>query len=357
MHKLLSKIRLRRNELLWRFVPKIMFDHYVCQPDRGFGKGSDSYPTIGIFRDFMGLHQSYIKAAEDIGVRYQIIDLISSDWLAQVKASECTLFFVWPNPFHSAWKTLYDDRITVIERELKRNVYPRLDEFWIWESKRRMAYWLEAHAVKHPKTWVLYDYDEAISFAQKVELPVVFKPDFGDCARGIKIVRKRSDAVVLAKNAFHKGFHVEGHHPNDRVWGCVIFQEFIGDAREWRLVKIGDSLFCQLKGKLGDFHSGTRLVEYENPPKKLLDFAIEICDKGNFDCMSLDILEDKIGNFYVLELQTVFGIDAWIFYMAIDGIPGRYIITNKNGKHEYVFEKGVFCENDCCNLRIRDGIL
>lgn len=357
MDKLRSKIRLKRNELVWRFMPEVMFRHYRHQNTKTEGIGNDNYPTIGIFSDIMGLHESYIKAAEEMNIPYKVVDLVASNWLEDIKASGCKLFFVWPNPFHPAWKTMCDERIMVIERELGLHVYPRLEELWVWESKRRMSYWLAAHDIKQPKTWIFYDYDESIRFANETQLPIVFKPDFGDCARGVRIVQSRCQAIGLAKQAFSRGFHVEGHHPNDRIWGCAIFQQYIPDAREWRVIRIGDSILCQRKGKKGDFHSGTRLVEYDTPSKTLLDFVMEICDERKFDCMSIDTLEDKQGNFYALELQTVFGVDPWGFYMVIDGVPGRYRIEDKQEKYHYSFVRGIFSENKCCNLRIRDGIL
>ena len=42
--------------------------------------------------------------------------------------------------------------------------------------------------------------------------------------------------------------------------------------------------------------------------------------------------------------------------MAVNGIPGRYKISKTGGVNQLLFEKGIFCENECCNLRIRDGI-
>lgn len=358
MNYFYKNLRCKLAELIWRFKPSIMFNR-ITQPVSGLPAtihDTESF-TIGILGDLMGLHSSYVQAAISLGIPYKVINIMDSDWIISVEKSQCKLFFAWPNPYHSSWKTMFDERILVMERDLGLHVYPRFDEIWPWESKRRMSYWLDAHNVSAPKTWIFYKYEEALSFANSASLPLVFKPDFGDCARGVEIVRSRRRAVALIKKAFRVGFNVAGHHPNDRVWGCVIFQEFIQNAREWRVIKIGDSLLCQLKGKVGDFHSGTRLVEYETPSINILDFTIKICTKGQFDSMSIDILEDENGQFYALEIQTVFGVDPWDFYMAIDGIPGRYRLEKEVDGYNYVFEKGVFCENACCNLRIRDGIL
>ncbi len=359
MKNLYKKIRLKIAESIWRHSPQVMLKRIKKSKDGLLSSyiPDSKFPVIGILGDFMGLHDQYIQAAIDLNLRYKVVDIMCSDWINKVKKSECELFFTWPNPYHASWKQMIDERIRVMEKELGLKVYPRFDEIWPWESKRRMSYWMAAHSINAPKTWVFYDYEEAVSFARNTILPIVFKPDFGDCARGIEVVRTQSRAITLTKKAFRKGFHVEGHHPSDRIWGCAIFQEFIRDAREWRVAKIGDSLFCYLKGKIADFHSGTKLVEYETPSIDLLNFAMGICNTGQFDCMSIDILEDQSRQLHALEIQSIFGVDPWVFSMAINGVPGRYCLKKEGDTYNYLFEKGIFCENACCNLRIRDGLL
>jgi hypothetical protein len=357
MMSALTMLRLKRNELLWRMLPGVMFRHRRWKPNTADGTGNQSLPTVGILRDFMGLHQPIVNACEQLGVSFKVIDIMVADWISAVRKSRCTLFFVWPNSVHPAWKNMFDERLRIIEHEFAKTVYPTCNEIWLWESKRRMSYWLDAHGVNQPKTWVLYDYEEAMAFAKNTALPIVSKPDFGDCARGVRIVRSRREALALAKRAFSNGVYVAGNHPCDRVWGCAVFQQFIPNAREWRMIRVGDSLFGYQKGRCGDFHSGTKLVEFHTPPKALLDFTMTICDACSFRSMNVDVLEDESGRYYANELQTVFGGDPWIFQMVVDGRPGRYRVEGAPGAHVYNFEPGVFCENECSNLRLRDGIL
>ncbi|MEI6193989.1 MAG: hypothetical protein WCS42_06630 [Verrucomicrobiota bacterium] len=344
-----------RNDLIWRMAPRLMLDHYQCHDDKAVGNGRKDLPKIGIFREFTGLHRQYVAAAEQMGVSFKVVNIMSAGWIDAVRNSGCDLFFVWPSPLGPAWKNMFDERLKIVVEELDKNVYPRLDEIWLWESKRRMNYWLEAKGIRRPQTWVFYDLDEARTFADTASLPLIFKPDFGDCAKGIKVIRTRAQARAWATRGFRAGDRFGGH-PGDRSWGCVIFQQFIPNAREWRVIRVGDSLFAYRKGKVGDFHSGSKLVEFDTPPESVLDLMIEVCDRGRFDCMSIDVLEDENGNFYVTELQSLFGGDPWDFQMAIAGVPGRYLVEGGAPRvGRYKFERGVFCENNCANLRIRDG--
>jgi hypothetical protein len=53
--------------------------------------------------------------------------------------------------------------------------------------------------------------------------------------------------------------------PRDRQWGSVLFQQYIPDAREWRMIRIGDSFFGYEKIKVGEFHSGSHKWSYSRP--------------------------------------------------------------------------------------------
>ncbi len=356
MNKWVQIFRQRRNECIWRFAPSVMLHHYHVSIPSTAKKGNDALPTIGILRDPMGLCVRYITAAEQLGVPYKLVDLWAADWLQHVRSSGCDLFFVWPSPL-PAWKLMCDERISTMEKDLGLKVYPSGAEIWPWESKRRMGYWMESHDVRHPKTWVFYDYDEALSFVEEVSFPVVYKPDFGDCGIGVRIVRQRREASFLVKQAFRRGVSVPGRHPSDRTWGSVIFQEYIEDAREWRVMRVGDSCFAYEKGRIGDYHSGTKLVRCMTPPQAVLEFGMALCDKGKFDCMSIDILEKGNGELFALEIQSLFGVDPWVFSLTVNGVPGRYRIEKQGSGYSFTFERGVFCENGFGNLRIRDGIL
>ncbi len=51
--------------------------------------------------------------------------------------------------------------------DLGKILFPSTDEIWFYESKRRMHYWLAAHGMPHPRTWVFYDRTQALDFADR----------------------------------------------------------------------------------------------------------------------------------------------------------------------------------------------
>lgn len=207
-----------------------------------------------------------------------------------------------------------------------------------------------AHQIPHPKTWIFHDYGEAKTFFKSAELPIVFKPDFGDTAKGIKILRSRKKAFALLKRVFSKGLKNSGVHPCDKQWGNAIFQEYISHESEWRMVRIGDSYFGYQKIKVGDFASGSHKYRHVPPLPKLLNIVRKITECNKFRSMNVDILVRSDGECFVNELQTLFGATYPKEQCVINGEPGR--IPYNPEDETWSFEKGKFCENHLCNLRV-----
>ena len=169
----------------------------------------------------------------------------------------------------------------------------------------------------------------------------------------IKILKSFNSAKRHLKSIKKKGFIRKPGNKMDVQWGYAIFQQYIPDAKEWRIIKIGDSYFGHQKLKNGQFHSGSDKVGWYDPPRSVLKLCKDVCEKGNFTSMALDILENKDGNFYVTELQTIFGSYNQS-QMYINGKPGRYLYDEIND--DWFFEQGYFNQNYSHNLRLEYAI-
>jgi hypothetical protein len=308
------------------------------------------YPyTLGIIKGFWHGHWPYIAACRDLGVAYKVLDISGPDWLEVVEQSGCDAFLVSPSVQLSIWKQMYDERLRVIANDLGRIIFPNYDEIWFYESKRRMFYWLEANGVPHPKTWVFYDLKQALDFVERAALPIVYKSDLGAGASGVRIFRDRTALRRHVKRCFKKGFTTSARCANDKEWGSILLQEYLPDAREWRIVRIGDSYFGYEKLKRGDFHSGSLQRSYSEVRDELLYFAKKVMDTGDFTSMDLDIFETSDGRYLVNELQTVFGMSRPEM-CVVDGKAGRMVLRPELKSWE--FEAGDFCRNHLCNLRV-----
>ena len=323
---------------------------------------------LGILKDLSNTSKYYIDACEDLGIEYEVINIMSSNWLEIIQKSFCNGFLVAPYSVKDVWKNMYIERLYFINKTLGYPIYPSYDEVFIYESKRNMSYWLQAHDIKSPKTWIFYDKYEALNFVNNTKIyPLVFKPNIGSAALGIKIIKDKKTAIQLIDRIFTKwkffnrGFtkwnktKYKLSYPimDDKQYNNILFQEMINVKHEWRGIKIGNSYFAHKKLANSDgFHSGSGLASYETPPLEVLDFIRFVCDKGEFRSMNVDFFEDIYGNFFVNELQTIFGSKIKPYQMCVNGEPGRYLYDNDR----WVFQKGMFNQNNSYNLRVMDFI-
>lgn len=306
------------------------------------------YPyTLGILKEFWHSHRHYVNACKELKVNYKVLDISGPDWQEVMQQSGCDVYLVVPSVTFSSWKQMYDERVRTISEDMGKTIFPSYTALWMWESKRRMHYWLKANDVSHPKTWIFYDRAQALEFAATTTLPVVFKSDMGSGASGVIIFEQRSQLKRHIGRCFCKGYTNERRGPNDREVGSVLFQEYHANVREWRVVRIGESYFAFEKLKAGSFHSGSHLRSYGMPPTALLDFARQVFDKGRFNSLSLDIFITGDGRFLVNELHTYFGI---IENHEMCGVPGRVVHDPVSGV--WSFEPGDFCRNFLYNQRV-----
>ncbi len=306
--------------------------------------------TLGIIEEFDDNHLPYIAACEDYGVSYKTLNISAFDWIQVVQDSECDAFLVWPSFKVSIWKRMFDERLKIMTDEMHKIIYPTYDEVWLNESKLRMSYWLKAHNIPHTKTWVFYSHEQALEFVKNTDLPLVVKHDMGSRSAGVKILHDRDELLQYVNHRFGKGLICPGADSRDSEWGYALFQEFLPEVVEWRLIRIGESYFGHQKLTDGVFHSGSGKVGWHGPPQALLEFIRELTDNAGYTAINVDIFETPTGHFFVNEIQSHFA--AYIeSQMYIDGKPGRYLYDYSIG--EWRFEEGIFCRNSCCDLRVK----
>jgi len=321
---------------------------------------------LGIFNEFNGKERSYINACKDLKIDYEVVDIISNNWINNVVKSNCDGYLVRPAGDKMVWKNLYDERLFFIVNKLNKTIYPSLDEILLYENKKVQAYWLKLNNVPHPETNIFYNREEALAFINSNQKwPVLFKPNVGSVGIGIKILKtpKQAKSIIdriFTRYRFYNRGYMRWHKTkrgivfprmDDKQYNYVMFQEFINIKHEWRTLRIGNSYFGHQKLKKGNFHSGSGLVGWVQPPLELMNFAHSINSIDKFRSMNIDVFEDEEGNYLVNELQTLWGGEL-ISQMNIDDKPFRFLYNNGN----WDLEEGSFNQNKSCNLRVLDFI-
>lgn len=318
--------------------------------------------NLGILTAFRDMHKYYVRACEELGIDYEIIDIISAKWLSNILESNCDGYLCRPPSKFQERKSMYDEKLYIITKFLGRKIYPSYDELFIYENKKMMSYWLQLNNVPHTKTWVFYYKKDFYQFLSSTKMPIVIKNNIGSTAKGVEIVTSKMKAKFIANMIF--GFkntklalgytsQMSGKIIPVPAFGTsqkhyMIVQDFEKIKWEWRMIKIGESYFGHKKLLHGKFASGSGKVGWEAPPEKLLLMLHDICEKGNFLSIAVDIFETEDGRFLVNELQSIFGSydDS---QMYIDGKPGRFIFKN----NQFVFEEGHFNHHGSYLLRVK----
>ncbi len=325
-------------------------------------------------------HQLWVAACEERkdDLEYTVINLTSADWLKQIIAKKFDYLLAKPSGQTNLFKQLYDERLSILIKELNLKVFPTLKEILIYENKRYFSFWLDAHNIPHPDTKVFFNEKEALSFISRCKFPIVGKMNIGASGRGVEILRTKTNAKKYIHEIFVKGktpqtgpnlrkgnkvkrimnkiknpselmnrLKVYKAISSDVQKGFVILQDFISHDYEWRVVRIGDSFFAHKKLLKKEKASGSLLKGYVDPPKNLLDFVKEITDRFGFYSQAVDIFETDHGKYLVNEMQCIFG-QSDPYQMLVDGKPGRYL----NKDDQWIFEEGMFNENESYNLRL-----
>lgn len=307
---------------------------------------------------------------------YEAIHIGAHDWLERCTEKPYDMYVAKAPGQTNMQKQMFDERIDILHRYCQKPIYPSIQELEIYENKKYLAYWLKAHSVPHPRTWVFYDKHDAERFAKSGRLPLVAKINIGSSGKGVRILRSRAELNSYVSLAFSKGIkpYIGPNFRTSSLWAklrnaykkkgllhkrmaqyksiakesqsFVILQEYIPHTYEWRAVRIGKSYFAHKKIMKNDKASGSLLKDYANPPLELMDFVKKVCTQTSLSSVSMDIFQTHDG-FLVNEIQTYFG-QSDAFQMKVDGKIGRYLDTPAG----WVFESGDFNGTESYDLRV-----
>ena len=309
---------------------------------------------IGIFTAFDNLNKKAINACIDLGLDYEIVDILSPDWVENVRKSDADGFFCPSTLRNQECKTILDERYYFVSQIMHRPIYPNFLGLFIHENKRNMAAWLDYYNIPHTPTYVFVDKNQALEYVRQCQYPIVVKANVGAAASKVLIIKNKKEAERYVKKVFPTEKWILGRF-NFGKWywnkykffkipdisnaqkNYVIIQDYQKIKWEWRILKIGDSYFGHQKLLKGEFASGSDRVGWVKPPRELLDLVRNICATGDFPCMDVDVFETVEGKYLVNELQASFG--SYLDYqMSIDGVHGRYVWRDG----DYHFEEGDF---------------
>lgn len=297
--------------------------------------------TFGFLTNVLEADNEFIiKPFGLLGVKCLMYDISDASLYKNLAKCNCDGMFIHPVYSNNITRILYHEAVQILSAETRLKIYPTIRELNIYDSKRSLANFLAINNIPHPPTNIYYDYTSAKDFILRSEFPLIFKTHIGASSSGVEILRDKQQALRLARQLFNK-YYLRKMETDSRSteWGYMILQKYIENAKEFRIIKIGDSWFGYQKWKNEDqdFMSGSGVQKWINPSERLLDFCYDIAVRYSFTSMCFDIFENEKGEYLVNELQTWFGsYDPT--EMCVDNIPGRY--CKIEGK--WTFEPGYY---------------
>jgi RimK family alpha-L-glutamate ligase len=168
-------------------------------------------------------------------------------------------------------------------------------------DKSTTTFFLQRADIPTPWTWTGSSRDEAVAIvaAKLAEgQKLVQKPLFGAQGEGLRLIERVEDLA-----------------PEDEIAGTYYLQEFVARADgpycDWRLFVAGKRVVASMirhgSSWITNIKQGAR-AEAAIPSQELIDLALRACACVGADFAGVDIVQDRDGNFVVLEVNSM---PAW----------------------------------------------
>lgn len=283
---------------------------------------------IAIYNKQNDFSDRWIEYCKKNDISYKLVNPFDNNIIEQLK--DCNAF-MWHHHHADFKDALTAKRILFALEHAGVKVFPDFKTGWHFDDKVAQTYLLEALGAPLVPSYVFYDKEQALLWAEKTTYPKVFKLKGGAGASNVKLVKNHSQAINLINKAFGQGFsqfdrlgylkerYSRFQHGKDSFIGVlkglarifiipefakkqskeidyIYFQEFIpGLDSDIRIQVIGNRL-CGLKRfvRENDFRaSGSgNFIEFNesNIDKEILKIAIEMREKIDSQCLTLDFI-------------------------------------------------------------------
>jgi len=284
----------------------------------------------------------WIEYCKNKNIEYIVVNAYDNDIIEQVKDCDALMW----HHHHADFKdVLTAKRILFALEHAGVKVFPDFNTGWHFDDKVAQKYLLEAIDAPLVPSFVFYDKQEAIQWAQQTSFPKVWKLKGGAGAKNVKLANNLSEATKFINKAFGKGFsqfdrwgHFKERYnmwrngkdtflgvikgvgrliiPTDfaklqsRDKGYVYFQEFIpNNNSDTRVVVVGNRAAAEKRFvRKNDFRaSGSGEYSYDNINLKSISLALEISKTLKLQSVAFDFVEDENLNPLIVEICYGFG--------------------------------------------------
>ena len=299
------------------------------------------------YPDCFGDNWAVCLEARGIEVRW--VDLTRPDAIAQVTGCDGAMwrFGHLPEDRRVAPRVL-----AAIEHVLGIPVFPDLRTAWHYDEKLSQHYLLTGAGFPVPETWIFWDRERALRWAETATYPKIFKLSTGSSGLNVARVESADAAAALIERMFGPGIAgglVEEPAPaaappvsaratfvrraraaarellGRAAWvpapppspwnverGYAYFQEWIEHSFDTRVIVIGERAFAYRRMPYpGDFRASRSYGPRDYDPAQIdpraLRLALAVSRRLGFQAMAYDLMHVR-GAPVILEMSYTFGV-------------------------------------------------
>ncbi|PKD43262.1 ATP-grasp domain-containing protein [Rhodohalobacter barkolensis] len=179
-----------------------------------------------------GFSSHWIEYCEKNSIPYKIVDCYSTSIIDDVR--DCDIV-MWHFHQTNCKDILFAKQLVYSLQTAGKKVFPDFHTGWHFDDKVGQTYLLEAMGAPIVPSYLFYEKDKALNWADSTEFPKVFKLRRGAGSSQVRLIRDRRTARKMIKKAFGKGF--SQYEPGSNL------------KERWRLYRIGkNSLWNVFKG-------------------------------------------------------------------------------------------------------------
>lgn len=297
---------------------------------------------IAIHHKLGSFSERWIEYCKKNAISYKIVNAYDSNIIEQVKGCDV---FMWHHHHADFKDVLTAKKILFALEHAGIKVFPDFKTGWHFDDKVAQKYLLEAIEAPVVPSFVFYEKQKALDWAESTDYPKVFKLKGGAGSSNVKLVKNKKQCVRLINKAFGSGFAQNDYlyEFKDRIKkykagkmsakqilsplyrlvfprafdkmshkekGYVYFQEFIpNNDSDTRIVIVGNYAVAEKRFvRKGDFRaSGSGEFSYDNINLKAIGLAFEISKRLKVQCVAFDFVFDENDNPLIVEMSYGFG--------------------------------------------------
>lgn len=186
---------------------------------------------LAIHKSKNSYSEQWIAYCNLYNIDYKIVNCYASDIMKQLEGCDGLL---WHHHHNNYKDLLFAKQLLFACKHVGMEVFPDFETGWHFDDKIGQKYLLEAMDVPLVPTYLFYDRETAVKWADEATFPKVFKLRGGAGASNVKLIHNKRMAKAFIKKAFSKGF--------------APYDKWRGITDRYKKYKAGKSSFYSLLG-------------------------------------------------------------------------------------------------------------